>query len=152
MGTKWLFDHGQYRTQYIQERSSQKSSSDQSLVLHRNREVRAESGVYVASRPTTHITSQPFSLLRLMVQKSHGEEASVGRQGARALRRHASNKRVCTTSGSTCGASSLNFSKFNAHCEYGERGQRDREGRSPRRGRHRYSQTCVHPPNVEGFT
>ena len=59
-GTKWLYDHGQYHTQCIQGRSSQKSSSGQFLAVHRNREVRAECGVYVASRPTTHNTSHLF--------------------------------------------------------------------------------------------
>ena len=47
---------------------------------------------------------------------------SVEIKGTKEPRRNASNKRVWTTSGSTC---------------YDERGQRDREGRSPRRGRHR---------------
>ena len=37
------------------------------------------------------------------------------RGGARVLRRHASNKNDCTTSGSKCGASSRNLSKFRAH-------------------------------------
>ena len=61
--------------------SSQKLSSCQSLAERKNKDGRAECDVCVASRPTTHNTTHLFSLLRLMVPKSHGEDAAVAAFG-----------------------------------------------------------------------
>ena len=74
-------------------------------------ECHAVCGVCVASRPTTHNTSRLFSLLRLMVQKSHGDDASVAE--ARVIRRHASLKKFASTS--TCGAKFWNLSQLTSH-------------------------------------
>ena len=112
MGTKWLFFHDHCHTQCGQLHSLQRSSNCQSLAENRNRSSRAGCGVCVASRPTTHNTSHLF-LLRLTVQKSHGDVASVPE--ACDLRRHASLKKVQIASTSTCVAKLWNFSRFSSH-------------------------------------
>ena len=154
---KWLTSRGHkmavrpwsvpYRTQWIQGRSPKKLSSYQSLAVHRNSGLRAVCGVCFVSQVVQPLTT-PVTFFSVEIDGAKEPRKRCLRGAGARL----STSRIQKASLKNLGVHlqcklPKSFKILCPVCTCGERGQRDREGRSPGLGRHRYS---LHTPYVEG--